>query len=297
MPNPRAVPGSNQAPDYAQQVTDRIAAEYAALTASISALLDEAREMPTVVDDDETALKLGALIKRMRDADSRTEGIRVMEGEPYLRGGNAVNAFFFGWRDKLGKRNKNDRAAKAGAVDILQARVNDYQNRKIAEENARLAAERRVAEALAEAAHRKAEQEAQEAREAELKASRARSAASTAATKAAAEAAQRAADTAAQEAARLRNEAEEARMAALAKPADIARVRGNDQSGAGVTLTVAQEPYAILTDRSKVDMNLLRPYFTEAEIEKALRGWAKSLGHKVKMDGAEIGFRNKGVTR
>jgi hypothetical protein len=30
--NPRAVPGSNEAPDYAQQVTDRIASEYAEIT-------------------------------------------------------------------------------------------------------------------------------------------------------------------------------------------------------------------------------------------------------------------------
>ncbi len=51
------------------------------------------------------------------------------------------------------------------------------------------------------------------------------------------------------------------------------------------------------TDRTKVDMNSLRPYFTDAEIEKALRGWAKAHGHAIQMAGAEIGHRNKGVTR
>jgi len=91
--------------------------------------------------------------------------------------------------------------------------------------------------------------------------------------------------------------AEDARIATLAKPADMTRLRGNDQSGAGVTLTTAQEPYALLTDRALVDMNMLRPFFTDAEIEKALRGWAKTTGHRVKMPGAEIGHRNKGVTR
>ena len=112
-----------------------------------------------------------------------------------------------------------------------------------------------------------------------------------------AEAQQAAADKAAAEAQRTAELAEEARLASLAKPSDIARVRGNDQSGAGVTLTVAKEPYAILTDRNKIDLDLLRPYFTDAEIEKALRGWAKATGHRVTMEGAEIGHRNKGVTR
>jgi len=77
----------------------------------------------------------------------------------------------------------------------------------------------------------------------------------------------------------------------------MTRVRGNDQSGAGVTLTTKQEPYAIMTDRYKLDMSKLLPFFTDAEIEKALRGWAKTVGHREKMDGAEIGFRNAGVTR
>jgi hypothetical protein len=52
----------------------------------------------------------------------------------------------------------------------------------------------------------------------------------------------------------------------------------------------------MLIDRAKVDMEMLRPYFTDAEIEKALRGWAKATGHRVTehMEGAEIGHRNKG---
>jgi hypothetical protein len=34
--NPRAVPGSNEAPDYAQQVTERIASEYVGLTTTLT---------------------------------------------------------------------------------------------------------------------------------------------------------------------------------------------------------------------------------------------------------------------
>jgi hypothetical protein len=289
--------GHNTAPGFAQQVTDRIAAEYAEIDTTLTRLLDEARTMPAIVESDQQALLLGALIKRMRDVDARIESIRGLEKEPYLRGGNAVDSFFNAWRDKIGRRNKNDRAAKPGATDVLQARINDYQNRKIAEENARREAEARETQRLAGIAAAKAAEDARLAEEARLKAERARKVETRAATNEAAEAQERAADAARQEAARTADLAEEARLASLAKPADIARVRGNDDTGAGVTLTVAQEPYSLLIDRTKVNMEFLRPYFTDAEIEKALRGWAKAHGHRVKMDGAEIGHRNKGQVR
>jgi flagellar biosynthesis GTPase FlhF len=295
--NPRAVPGSNQAPDYAQQVTDRIAEEYREVGSTMERLLDEARTMPTVVESDEQALLLGALIKRLRDVDSRIESVRTLEGEPYLRGKNAVDSFFFSWRDKIGRRNKNDRSAKPGATDVLQARINDYQDRKIAEERARQEAARREADRIAREAAEKAAREAREAEEARLAAERARKPENRMARQAAAEAAESVADLAASDARLAAERAEEARLASLAHPADIARVRGNDNTGAGVTLTVGREPYAIMTDRSKIDLELLRPYFTDAEIEKALRGWAKSTGHRIAMEGAEIGHRNKGSVR
>jgi hypothetical protein len=295
--NPRAVPGSNQAPDYAQQVTDRIAEEYREIGTTLDRLLDEARTMPAVVESDQQALLLGALIKRMRDVDARIESVRGLEKEPYLRGGNAVDSFFNAWRDKIGRRNKNDRSAKPGATDVLQARINDYQNRKIAEENARREAEARETERLAREAREKAAREAREAEELRLAYERTRKAEFKPARNEAAEAQERAAALAQQDAARAAELAEEARLASLARPADIARVRGNDDSGAGVTLTVAKENYALLVDRAKIDLELLRPYFTDVEIEKALRGWAKATSYRIAMPGAEIGSRNKGVTR
>jgi hypothetical protein len=295
--NPRAIPGSNQAPDYAQQVTDRLSTEYAEMVSSLDALLAEARDMPKVVDSDDSALMIGALIKRLRDIDSRMEGVRVLEGEPYLRGKNAVDSFFFSYRDKIGRRNKTDRKAAAGATDILQARINVYQDQKLAEERARREAEERAAREAARKAQEEAAKIAREAAEKAAAAERARLAETKAAKSAAAEKAAEEASIAATLAAQAAEKAEDARIATLAKPADMTRVRGNDQSGAGVTLTTKQEPFALLTDRNKVNMEMLRPFFTDAEIEKALRGWAKTTGHRVKMDGAEIGFRNAGVTR
>ena len=292
--NPRAVPGSNQAPDYAQLETERLANDYVGLQNSLAELLAEAEAFPRGVNDDAEAVARGAVIKKLRDLDSRTEGVRVLEKEPHLRRGNAVDSFFNVIRDKIGRRV---RTAKPGAIDILQADINDYQERKIAAERARQEAERREAERLAREAAQKAAKEAAEAAERAAAVERARKAETQAARQAEAEAQQRAADRAKAEAERTAAIAEEARLASLAKPADIARVRGSDQSGAGVTLTVAKEPYAMLVDRALVDMEALRPYFTDAEIEKAVRGYAKATGHRSPMPGTEIGFRNKGVTR
>lgn len=285
---------SNNAPDYAQQETERLAQDYVGLTDSLSELLAEATAFPRGVNDDAEALARGGVIKKLRDLDGRVEGVRVLEKEPHLRRGNAVDSFFNVMRDQIGRRV---RTAKPGAIDLLQADINDYQERKIAAERARQEAARREAERIAREQMEMARKAEQEAAEKAAAAERARKAENIAARQQEAEAQQRAADIARAEAQRAAELAEEARLASLAKPAEIARVRGADQSGAGVTLTVAKEAYAILTDRDMVDMSILRPYFTDAEIEKALRGWAKATGHRVQMNGAEIGFRNKGVTR
>lgn len=289
--------GHNEAPDYAQRVTEQMARDYAEVVKTMDGLLAEAREQPKEITTDDQALTSGAIIKRLRDGDARFENIRVVEGEPYLRATNAINAFFFGLRDRIGRRNKNDRKAPAGAIDILQARINDHQERKIAEERAQREMERQAAERAARAAQEKADQEAREAAEARAAADRARKPEIIEQKHDLADLKVQQATAAMIEAQTLAERAEDARIATLVKPSDIARVRGNDESGAGVTLTVAQEPFAILVDRSLLDKSALWPFFTDAEIEKALRQWAKNTGHRQKMTGAEIGHRNKGVTR
>lgn len=289
--------GHNEAPDYAQQTTERLASDYAEVVKNLGNLLEEARAQPSIIEDDQQALNCGAVIKRFKDLDNRLENVRNVEGEPFLRSKNAVDAFFFALRDKIGRRNKNDRKATAGAVDILQARINDHQDRKIAAERARLAAEQAERERVAREAARKAAEEARVAEEARQAALRARKPETQQAKGAAADAQEGTSTRARIEAEQAEQAAEEARLASLAKPSDIARVRGSDAAGAGVTLTVAQEPYAEVVDSTKLGMAALWPFFTEAEKEKALRAWARTTGHRVQMDGAKIGFRNKGVTR
>lgn len=295
--NPTIPTGSNEAPDFAKQVNDRLTLDYIGLTNTLADLLEESTKLPEKVSSDADALLVGELIKRMRDLDRRVEAAREVEKEPYLRGGNAVDSWFNGMRDKIGKRNRNDRKAADGAADTLQGRINVFQEEKIAAERARRAAEAAAAEKAAREAAQKAAAEAAAAEAARLAAERARKPEAAAMKEAVAAQQEQAAAVAQIAADDAAAHADDAKMATYAKPSDIARVRGGSGGGGGVTLTVAQEPYATLLDRSKVDMEMLRPFFTDAEIEKALRGWARTTGHRVQMPGAAIGFRNRGVTR
>ena len=294
--NPRAVPGDNQAPDHAQIVNDRLALDYAESIRTVDKLLDEARNGHTVVHSDAELVENGSIIKRLKDADTRMEAYREAEKQPFLRGGNAVDNFFHAIRDKIGRR-KGVRSAMPGAIDILQAANDVWQNAKAAAEEARLEAERLEAARIAREEAAKLRYLMQEAEAARLAAERARKPETVAAKGAIAAAAEAAKQQAAAAASLAAMQADEARLATHAKPADLVRVRGNDASGAGVMITMRQEGYALVTDRMQLNMEALRPYFTDFELQKALNGYAKATGHKVQMAGAEIGFRNRGVTR
>jgi hypothetical protein len=295
--NPRAVVGDNLGVDQAQIVHDRLALDYAESVRTVDKLLDEARHLPKDVTSDDEAVAKGGVIKKLRDVDTRLEAYREAEKQPHLRAGNAIDSFFHSLRDKLARRRKGDRSVKPGAIDVLQASIDIWQEQKLAAERARLERERLEAARIAreeQARLRKAQEQAEEAARA---AARARSAETQTAKNAAA-------DLKAEEAARIKAQAElaeeqarEAQLATLVRPADIGRVRGNDAAGAGVMLTVAREGFAEIVDRSLIDMEALRPFLTDFELQKALRGWAKSTGFLKQMPGAEIGFRNRGVTR
>jgi len=290
--NPRAVVGDNQAPDYARRVTDQMERDYAAFCESVTALLDRAREAPHDVTTDEEAVALGGIVKELRDAFRRGDAYRTAEKEPFLRSEQAVDAFFFAQMEKLARRNPRDRSQKPGAADILQARIDSYLEAKRAAEEERRRREAAEAARIARETQEKAAREAREAEEARLAAERARKPENVAARTEEARRAEERASQATVEAAVAAEAASGAHIATLAKPAEMARTRGD-----GVLLTQARQPFAIVTDRSKLDKEKLWPFLTDAEIEKALRGWAKTTGHNQQMDGAEIGHQRKGVTR
>src|SRR5271154_1020903 len=112
-----------------------MARDYSALSDSVTALLDKARDAPTAVEDDAAALALGAIVKELRDADKRAEAYRVAEKEPHLRAEQAVDQFFFALRDRLPRRKEN-KQGRPGAVDVLQDRISYWLERKRAAEEA-----------------------------------------------------------------------------------------------------------------------------------------------------------------
>jgi dTMP kinase len=290
--NPNAVIGSNQAPDYAREITDQMARDYAELVEQIDSLLEEARGLPPQVGTEEEATTTGLVVKQIRDAYKRANAYRESEKQPFLRRSEAIDAFFFGQMERCARRNPRDRSQKPGAADVLQARIDDFLERKRAEEEARRRREAEEAARIAREAQERAAREAREAEEARLAAERARKPENVAARTSEAQKAEEAAAAAEIEAAVAQERAQDTRIATLAAPAEMARTRGD-----GVLLTQAREPYAVVTDRSKLDKEALWPFFTDAEVEKAVRGWARTTGFTKQMAGAEIGHRRKGVTR
>jgi hypothetical protein len=300
----------NQAPDFAKIETERLVGEYKGLTDTLEKLEAEVGRVPKP-EDDTTALRIGGLIKRFRDLYARFENTRVVEIEPHLRRQNAINSFFNGHKKRIQPAEKSERRTSPGLIDFLQGLIDAYQADKEAKERERLAREAAETERLAREAQKRAEEAkaeedrlAREAAEREAEATRARAPAQIEKkTEIAKEASKEvgvatgAAIGAQVQAQSASDKAQEARIATLAKGSDIVRTRGVTDEGAGVLLTTGKESFAFVVDRTKLDPKKLFPYFNEKEVDKAVRAWAKATNHNEPMDGAEIGWKSKGITR
>lgn len=296
--NPRAEIGGNFPPiseilsvfaadeNFSKTVTDHLEKKYASFLRDAAILLEEARALPARIEDKETRAKFPPLIKRFRDLKAKFESFHELEKAPFRRGGDACDSLFFGTIDKLMRRNKNN---NAGASDILGARLTDYDNRVLAEEEERRAAEaKRLADEAraAEEARLKAEREAEEL---QLAAERARKPEIVEEKREVAAAAEQTASAARVEATVTLARAEEAHIATLAKPADIMRDRGED----GTKSTMAQETYAEVEDSEKLDGAILWAFVLPDARAKALRAWAKQTDYRKPMPGARVGRRNR----
>lgn len=284
--------------DFAADVTAYLNEAYGKYEGIIVGLMAEAaalvRDPETgelkPISDADTKGKVASLIKRIRDQAKALEAFHSKEKNQYLRGGQAVDQRFFGWIDKLARRDKKNRP---GAADVLGDMLTAYdtmmleQERRrrqlIADEEARVAREKQAeADRLAREAREKQEA-ADRARKAETKEVKQEAATETAA----------AASTAKVEANIAEGKAESAHVDTLAKPADIMRTRGDD----GTMTTMATEPYAVVEDRTKLDFTALKPHFSLDAVEKAYRSWAKSNDYSVQMDGGKCGRRPKSVVK
>lgn len=283
--------------DFALVTTAFLEDEYGKHGTIVQGLLDEATalmrdsngDLKRITDDD-TKGKVASLIKRMRDEAKALVGLHDKEKTPYLRGGQAVDQWFYGFVDRLARRDKNNRP---GAADILNDLLTEYDTRKLAEEQERRRLIAQEEARVAREAQEAAAKAAREAEEARLAAERARKPESKEERAGEARAAEQAASQAAVEAQVTTQKAEEAHVATLAKPADLMRTRGDD----GTLSTMAEEKYAEIEDRTKLDMAALWPYLPLPAIQTALNQWARLTDYRTPMTGAAIGRRNKSRVR
>ncbi len=281
---------SNIDRDYAAETIDQLSRDYGHFEAAVTEVLDQARTLPATVEDDETQGRYAATIKSLRDLNDRIEGVRISEKEPHLRRGNAVDSWFGAMKAKLVRKQKND---KAGAADVLQARVNDYVNRKAAEERRRRDEEARLAREAEDKARREREAAERAAAEAAAKAARARKPENVEKTQQ--EAAERAAEAARlrDEESRAKEQRQDATADASAKTADLVRTR----TDSGHLVTAKREPHVEIIDGMKLDAVALWAFVKDDHKLAALKAWAKITQHKKQMDGAIIEMRDVAVIR
>lgn len=276
--------------DYAAEVGSRLSKDYAELRNSVAGVLERLRALPKEIADEAALEDYSSVIRDGRDLKKRLDAYHDAEKQPYLRSGQGVDQFFFGLEEKLARRKPRD---PAGGLDVADARVDDYMQKKLAAERAE---RERVAKAerdKADAIRREQEAAAAAAREAEQKAARARNADNIAAHEAEAARQRQIADEAREAEILAAQKADDALIDTKASAADMTRTRLDT----GAVATMAQVPFVQIDDITLLDKNLLWPFLKEEHILMALKAWAKTKSHKTPMAGATIELRNKGQVR
>lgn len=282
--------GHNAPPDHGALAAQRMAEEYAGFSREVDELMAEAKNAPRICNDDETMGTLSKLVKRLRDKASTALTFHRTEKDPYYRAGQAVDRFFFGAHERLARREKT---GKAGAADVLGAIVDDYMQRKLAEETrVRQAAERAAREAQKKLDDERIAAE-KVAADALAAASRARKPENIDKHQTTAANAAAAAQDAKPMQAVMQERLVEATAAAAAKPSEMVGTRVSDDT----KVTMRMEAYCDVTDVAALDKKTLEPFVTDDAWIAAAKAWAKVTQHKRQMAGASIGHRPKTVIR
>lgn len=199
-------------------------------------LIDGMARMPAVVDDEEMAGKFADMIKLVTANIKAFETMRVGEKEPYLTLSRTVDGYFKKFTDQL------DQARKT-ATKPLEAflRKREDEKRAAAQEAARV--ERENSERLAREAEELAKANMPKAAEETLK-----------------------------EAVRESNQADKSEKLADAKPAELARLRGDYGGLATLRTTWVGE----IIDKKAVDLEALRPFISEDVMQKLINAAVKA---------------------
>ena len=220
---------------------DLLREQYESIGERVDALIASASRAPTTISDDDTLGKMGDLIKAITACGKVIETKRVAEKDPFLQASREVDGFFKPMADTLDKAKKQ---LEAPCGSYLRAKADaERKAREAREAAARAEAERAIQEAqAAEAANRPADSDAALTRAVE-------------------------AEQIAQQAAR----------AAEARPADMARTRG--EMGSVATLRTVWD--AEITDLAAVPLDQLRAFLSRDTIEKAVRAFVRNGGRQL----------------
>ena len=237
----------------ADSLRDDLTIKHEPIRARADELLAAAERVPTTIDSEELAGKVGDFIKQVTACHKAAEAARVGEKEPHLAASRVVDGFFKAVTDPLEKVKKDiERRLTTFLREKEEAARRDRE--RIAREEQQAAEAARKAAAAAEAAA-KDENSLQAAIEAD-----------EAATRAAAD-------------------AETAKKASEANAAELSRNRGDYGS---VSSLRTYWDFADL-NRDQVDLEALRAHLPTDAIEKAVRAFIKAGGREIR--GARI-FQN-----
>jgi flagellar biosynthesis GTPase FlhF len=268
--------GHNKPPAEAQHVTDRMAADYAELAINTRSLIDDASLLPAVVQDHDDSASVSAMVVKLRDLHKRTESLRVTEKAPYLRAGEAVDAFFFGLQDLIKPVGKD-----------LNGRVHDFNQRLLQEERRKQAEELRKRQEEEAAARRRQEAADKAAQEAAAAAARARKPETVEARQQEADKAREEAEVARVDTMIAQEQSVQAFHETLKSPSQLVGHRFSTD-GIGGQVGMRRQPVVAIEDSALLDKTLLWPFIKEEEKLRALKAWAKTTSHRTKMEGAII---------
>ena len=228
--------GHNNPPSDQTLLQEFLENKTAGLRQRYEELLAASDRIPATCEDDETAGKLGDMVKLISACHKSFEGQRVSEKEPYLTLSRTVDGFFKKFTENLDTAKKK----VSRPLEMYLKRKED-ERRAAAMEAARL--QREEADRLAREAAELAQANMAKASEETLN-----------------------------EAVRVEAQAIKSDKLAEAKPAELARTRGDYGSLATLRTVWVGE----IVDKSAVDLDALRPFMSEDVLQKLVNAAVKA---------------------
>ena len=243
--------GGNNPPSDERAFLSELESRSGALIERRDELLASAKRAPETIEDAATAGVTADFVKQLTAHEKTAETERTSEKAPYFERGKWVDIFF-----------KTTAVAGIAAVKATAtARLTTYQRKAAAAERRRREEEERARREEAERVRREAEAKAAAAEtEEELDA----------------------AVEAEEEAAEKQALAERAGRATQAGTADLSR----QHSSSGTVASLRSSWQCTAWRRSKLDLDALRTHFSDAELQKAIRGFVRAGGRD--LSGATI---------